>query len=438
LWVPRQNGKGDVIMALELYWLFVLKVPLIVHSAHEYKTAQEAWIRITGVINSTPWLKKRVKRIWKANGEQGVELLDDPKTGEPGPRLRFMARTAGAGRGFSAAKLILDEAQELTEDMMRAILFVMSAQQDPQIWFFGTPPKEDDAWIYNLKETGEAAAPGVAWFDTGMETIDTNDRNAVEILKSPGLWYETNPSLGIKRSNGTGLRRSAVEKELRLLGPGSAFAMERCGMWLPRAREEGDASIDPAKWAKLAKAVERPTDVVIAFHVNPRRTHATIMFVGKILGKWRVGLVASKPGVGWLTPKLVDIKEKWNPIAFVVDAKSEATIEELAQRGIKLPEDPEKPKRGDLAIPTMGEVATGYGLLIDAANDDMIGHHDDSALNVAVTAPPRPLGGGSTFDHKRGIEVGPAVSVQVGMWAYRDRFDAVTSGDDYDPLANIW
>ncbi len=45
-WVPRQNGKGAIIEARELAGLFLFKERLILHSAHEYKTASEAYIRI--------------------------------------------------------------------------------------------------------------------------------------------------------------------------------------------------------------------------------------------------------------------------------------------------------------------------------------------------------------------------------------------------------
>ena len=45
-WVPRQNGKGDIIMALEVGWLFLFGIPLITHSAHLYSTAAEGFNRI--------------------------------------------------------------------------------------------------------------------------------------------------------------------------------------------------------------------------------------------------------------------------------------------------------------------------------------------------------------------------------------------------------
>lgn len=442
-WVPRQNGKGDIATALELGWLFIFKETLIVHSAHEYKTAQELYLRIKGVVEENEDVfGKFIKRFWQANGEQGLELNKWPD-GRPGSRLRFMARTNKAGKGFSAPKLVLDEAQELTEQMMKAILFVMSAQMNPQIWFFGTPPEEDDAWIYNVKEAGEDGDPQTLWLDWGMETIDTNDRAACELMREPDEWRRRNPSLGLVRPNGTGLRESALQGELRLLGPGKAFAMDRLGMWLPRKRTEGDSSINPEVWySRRTDFKIKPDPVAIAFHVNARRTHATISFAGMTNGKWRVGIIDHRPGTAWLLPRLAEIKQQYNVVAFTVDAKSETTIDDLKGIGIYKPATEDKedkirgPKPGMLILPTAGDVATSFGMLVDAANNDEIVHHNEPPLNAAISVPPRPLAGGSTFDHRRGIEVGPALTAGGAMWAYRERIWTMAERP-YDPLSFI-
>lgn len=441
-WLPRQNGKGDISTALELGWMFIFHEPLIVHSAHEYKTAQELFLRIKGIIEENDDVFGRyIKRMWQAAGEQGVELIKQ-KNGKAGPRLRFMARTNKAGKGFSAPKLVLDEAQELTEQMMKAILFVMSAQPNPQIWFFGTPPEEDDAWIYNVKEAGEDGDPKTFWLDWGMETIDTNDRAACQVMREPDEWRRRNPSMGIIRPNGTGVREEAIANEVRLLGAGKAFAMDRLGMWLPRARKDGDSSIDPEVWYTQRLPQHRhakPNPVAISFNVNPRRTHASISFAGKIDGLWRVGIIEHKPGTKWLLPRLAEIKRDYNVVAFTVDAKSETTIDELKTIGIVKPKTEDKddpfdgPKMGDLILPTAGDVATAFGMIVDAANNGELYHHDEPPLNQAVSVPPRPLAGGSTFDHRRGIEVGPATTAAGAMWAYRERA-WVFQEKAYDPL----
>ena len=126
--VSRQNGKGAVLEALELAALFLddFDTDLILHSAHEFKTASEAFRRIQGRIDSHPLFKRRVKQVYLQRGAESIELKN-------GKRLRFVARSSGSGRGFSADLVILDEAYELGDAAMAALLPTLSARPNPQI-----------------------------------------------------------------------------------------------------------------------------------------------------------------------------------------------------------------------------------------------------------------------------------------------------------------
>src|SRR5215211_3903521 len=46
LLVARQNGKGSILLARELCGLYLFGEPLTLHSAHEFKTASEAFLRL--------------------------------------------------------------------------------------------------------------------------------------------------------------------------------------------------------------------------------------------------------------------------------------------------------------------------------------------------------------------------------------------------------
>lgn len=136
--VPRQNGKGAIIEALELAFLLGAfpEAKLLIHSAHEFKTAQNGFQRLLSYFDSVPVLSKardegRVK-IGTAAAREFVTI--------DGRTVKFLARSKGSGRGFSADILVLDEAQELSEDVWAAILPTISARPNPQLWLFGTPP----------------------------------------------------------------------------------------------------------------------------------------------------------------------------------------------------------------------------------------------------------------------------------------------------------
>jgi phage terminase large subunit-like protein len=74
LFCNRQNGKNVVLEAIELAGLFLFDEDLILHTAHEFKTALEAYIRIKGLIESTPDLHRLVRQYYSSSAAVGIEL----------------------------------------------------------------------------------------------------------------------------------------------------------------------------------------------------------------------------------------------------------------------------------------------------------------------------------------------------------------------------
>lgn len=428
LWVARQNGKGAVIEALELAWLFLFGEKLILHSAHEYKTAQEAFLRIKTLIESNPDFDKLVTRYWQANGEQGIEL-------KGGRRLRFVARSRTSGRGFSGDKNILDEAQELTVEQMAALLPTMSARPNPQMWFFGTPPESSEAWAYNLRAAGEPWLPNqtpdhqMAYFDFGGGFFNPDDLQDVAKLDDIDLRYETNPAMGIR------ITPEFVAGERILLG--SKFAGERLGMWLP---PPADASTVIPEWAELADAKSRRVgDVAFAIDVSPDRKHSAISMAGKRAdGLWHWELVEFSRGTEWIVARIVELKVKHSPVAIALDSASPAfsLVTDLNKAKIKESEDAEKPLRGDLLVLGTRDVAAAFGMFVDAANQGRGRHIDQPELNTALAgAQTRPLGGdGLAWARKGDASISPLVAVTEAHYAFETRAHLVQ--DDRPP--NIW
>ena len=70
--VPRQNGKGTILEAKTLHALFLMRSPLVLWSAHEFKTAREAFLRCRSIVDNTDALRKLVRIIRTAAGEEGI------------------------------------------------------------------------------------------------------------------------------------------------------------------------------------------------------------------------------------------------------------------------------------------------------------------------------------------------------------------------------
>lgn len=419
--VPRQNGKGALIEARVLAGLFLFHEKLIVWTAHEYKTAQEGFLRIRELIRSAPEFNKLVKRYWEGSGEQGIELTT-------GQRLRFLARTKGSGRGFSGDTVILDEAQELTLEQMKSLFSTLSAKPNPQVWYFGTPPGDPTAWIYGVKADGESGKPRLAYFDWGLDLeIDPSNPEDVAKLGDKDLWYQANPALGIR------ITEEFCEDELSRLKEG--FASERLGIWPPRA-SGGAGTFSDDLWKALADAKSpRPTDFAFAIEVNMARTHGAIVAVGPRADERMVATITEyRPGTDWIAARAAELKEKWNPVAIGLDIKGPAgsLLQDLADVGIEPPLNPDVPSRGDLASPNSQEAAAGWGQFVDMARQHLLVHLDEAPMNTAALgARTRPLAGGTTWERKGPVDISPLGAATVAYWAYITRYPIV--GDDDGP-----
>ncbi|MFB7473991.1 terminase [Kitasatospora sp. NPDC056184] len=433
VWVPRQNGKGGVIEALELGWLFLTKERLILHSAHEYKTAQEGFLRIKELVQNTPDLDRRVNRYWQANGEQGIELTRSAGGG----RLRFLARSQGSGRGFSGDKNVMDEAQAITAEQMAAQLPTMAARPDPQLWFFGTPPLTADAWCYGLREDGAAGSdPRMMHMDWGTDLDPTDPEHRRAAARDVDLWYRCNPSMGRRMSE------EFVRGESLPSGLGEKFMVERLGAWLPRITDGATGPLDPEDWEALADPDSRRSgDVAFAVDVTPSRDWASIAAYGlREDGLGHVEVIDRRAGTDWLVERLVQLRDRHRPVAIGLDAKGPAgsLLVELSKRGIEAPDDPERPERGQLALPLAQDVSAGCGQLVDAVKQGTLRHIGQEPVMAAIRgAKTRPLGDAWAWARRVStVDISPLVAATLARWAFESRAHLVH--DDYEVLDSVF
>ncbi len=432
--VSRQNGKGACLEARVLAGLNLFDERLILWSAHETKTAFEAFRRVEELFTNVDDLRRRVKKVSHANGDEGIELRD-------GSRLRFVARTKGSGRGFSADLVILDEAYALTADQMSALIPTLASRDNPQVWYTSSPPLDGITGdqLFALRDRAAAGDPSLAWFDFGLQGVDLGDLYEVDAAGRPAvdlddreLWYATNPAAGIR------IAEQFIERERRTMSP-EDFARERLGIW-PRRLLTGSGVIDPAQWQALADpGAPRAADVVFCVEVEPGRTHAAIMVCGmRPDGALQVGVADYRIGIAGVVDRLVELRDRWNPLGFVLDIKSHAAplLLDLDAAGIRPPEHADRPRRGDLSVPTAGQTAQAFGMFVDAVREGRLRHLDEGPLNLAVAAPgTRPLAGGTAWQRKSGAA--PLVGATLAVWGYNMR-SHLAAGADYDLLASIY
>lgn len=298
--VGRQNGKGSILEARQLAGLFLMHERLQVHTAHEFKTCFEHFLRIVNLIESTPELDKRVARIRRGAGEQAIEL----KTGE---RLRFLARSSGSGRGMSGDTVYLDEAFALTPQMMGALLPTLSARPNPQVWYMSSAPMRTSAVLHGvLKRAKEDESPRLFVANWGHEFgTDVEDVDA---------WYRANPALGIRISE------ESIRSELDALrSMPEEFARERLGVADPLPEDVRRSPKLPAdRWdATLVddKFAIRPGEITLTYGVTKDGEDASISVGAGNLSSPYVETIEHRPGAGWLPARFVELVQKWDPIA---------------------------------------------------------------------------------------------------------------------------
>jgi hypothetical protein len=421
--VARQNGKGGIIEARELAGLYLLGEPLIVHSAHEFKTALEAFRRIEQLIMNCDHLRKRVAKVRRTTGEEAIELLS-------GQRLRFLARSGGSGRGFTGKCLILDEDMILGDGAMGALLPVLAAVEDPQVWYLGSAGIGGlSVQLARLRRRALAAIeagvpdPSLAYLEWSINPhvrecppgcTDHDDPDAPESVA------RANPALGYR------LSLEHTDRERATMGP-EIFARERLGVGdYPSDEADAWAVIGREAWEALADDRSRPEDpVAFAVDVTPERDHASICVAGRCGPGVHVEVVDSRPGTGWVVARARELTEKWGPRCWVVDTggPAGALITDLTSA---LRADPDaEVADGDepeLLAPVVQmrtrDVVQAVGQFYDAVAAGRISHLGQAPLATALAgARKRDLGDAWAWARRGvGVDISPLVAATHARW----------------------
>lgn len=315
--VPRQCGKSLNLAALMFGTLFLadpeLPPPLVIFSAHEFKTAQEQFRAMRVLLDRSPSLSRRVRSIRTANGSESIEL-------DSGARIKFLARTGGAGRGFSADLVVFDEAFALSPEMLAATLPTLSARNNPQIWYTSSAGLPASEQLAALRARGIAGDdPGLAYFEWSAEEADDP--------ADPETWYKANPALGIR------IHEHFVAAEQRALPP-EQFARERLGIWVEAGTEH--PVVPPNLFDALNVGVREMDKPVFSVEVGLDR-HTVLAAAWHSGGREHVEVVEDRPGTDWVVARCGELTAKYGSPLTVVDAATEAgsLVRELEMAGCR-------------------------------------------------------------------------------------------------------
>ena len=387
--LPRRNGKNEIVAMRELWALEQGEQCL--HTAHRVSTSHMAWERMKKLIEALGYTEPE---DYKTTSTLGMESIRLKKTDG---RIDFRTRSSRGGLGEGFDLLIIDEAQEYTDDQQTALKYVVTDSLNPQTLFCGTPPTPISSGTVFTKMRkavlgGETENSG--WAEWGVEVkTDPHDREA---------WYRTNPSLG------TIFTERSVKDEIG--EDVDDFNIQRLGLWL---KYNLKSAISKAEWEEL-KADEMPQlkgKLFVGIKYGHDGTNVCLSVAAKTIDDLVfvecIDCREIRAGNGWILDFL-----KHADIASVTIDGAQGTI--LAQ----------EMRREHLTPPvlmTTKEVCMANGKFEQALYKKTITHMNQPALTQSISnCEKRMIGSAGGFGYKslkEPIEIGLMESAIIAYWA---------------------
>lgn len=350
--VPRQNGKGEVLVARELAGIFLFGEKTILHTAHLMSTAMDAMRRLWEFISKTDELMA----WWQRPGEfyQGRPLPGTPEVmtsnGKEaivfpnGAKIHFQTRTKKTARGLSIDLLVLDECFNMPTEIHNAMTPTIMARENAQTIWISSPVNREEhqhgAMFSAKRWAGIDKAPGVLFKEWSPDPEDDPfDQNT---------WAKCNPSLV---TSGVGTQLTNVRDYA--LGAKSdskalnAFRVEILGdgRWYPRDGDRVEEFIPVLSDAELTAMAVQAVDintlenVHVVIDASTDREKVAVAVGGRRGGKTYgycgyVGDLVVAPVVEVVT----EVIETIDPEAVVVDEKNPAwsVAEALDREGFEV------------------------------------------------------------------------------------------------------
>lgn len=412
--VARQNGKGTILEVVELYALFVLDLPLILHTAHLGETSADHMARLLAAIASDPELDGQCKPVFA----KGYEAIERRGFGE----IRFRTRSKKGGRGGSPQMVVFDEALFLTSQQVSAILPSLSAQtmraDRPLLVYASSAPIGESEMLHGLRSSvlrGEVPQAFLA--EWSVELPDTGGDLAAAIqavMADPESLWQSNPGAGIRIDPEWcwTIERGSMTPE--------AWCIERLGVVFTA---DGDSGvIPPADWRACLDATSTVDGGRIALSVGPGGTWAAVGLAGEREdGALHLEVVRHALGTDWLVEACRAGTAVYGPLLVDPKTPTMAVLTDLRNAGIELEE-----------LATADVARACAELQLDVKNC-RARHLDQPELNAAVAgAGIRPVGESWVFSAKASsVDVQPLLAVTLAAHGAR-----VTGS--VDPLSQIF
>lgn len=396
LLVARQNGKTHFAKVLIMWALFRKRLKFILGAAQTKNDAKELWEEVLDESEGNPGLKKRMRRPNLTNGSEALKT----KWGV----YKIAALDRSAGRGKTVNLLFMDELREHKDWSGWSAL--SSTTLSPAIGINFACSNAGDARSVVLRSIRDKSLDAIK---SGRDDVtvglfewsadpdrDIDDREG---------WAQANPDLGHGRMSERDL---LAEREAKT---DPEFRTENLCQWVdvlaPSKFPDGAwaACLDPESRRVPGAAVHVGLDVA----VDLKAAHI-VGAMRRSDGLWHVEVLASRPGIDWVTGWLeqrmdsdwfdgqVAVQARGAPVGTLIPSLQEAGVTVREWAGPDL-------TQGTLAF---------YDMVVQRK----LRHRGQPALDAAATgAQDRRAGDAFMWDRSKSVgDVAPIVAATAAVW----------------------
>jgi hypothetical protein len=400
--VARQNGKGTILEVVELYALFVLDLPLILHTAHLGETSADHMARLWAAICSDPELERQCRQVLA----KGYEAIERRGFGE----IRFRTRSKKGGRGGSPQMVVFDEALFLTAQQQSAILPSLSAQtmraDRPLLIYASSAPIGESEVLHNVRSSvlrGEMPSAFMAEWSVDLPDTDGDLAAAIRaVMADPDSLYIANPGAGIRIDPEWcwTVERGQMTPE--------TWCVERLGVVFT---SDGDSGIIPKNnWAACRDLTSTVDSGRIALSVGPGGGWSAIGLAGERPdGSLHLEVVRHAVGTDWLVDAALAGTAEFGPLLVDPKGPTMAVLATLEAAGVEVEEM------------ATGDVTRACAELQLDVKNCRARHLDQPELNAAVAGVDiRPVGEAWVFSARASsVDVCPLLAVTLAAHGAR-------------------
>lgn len=310
------------------------------------------------------------------------------------------------GHGVSTDDVAIDEARfhsAARGAALEAALRPTQATRDGQLWIISSAGIYGQSdWLHSWLDKGREALTNpdsnIAFFDYSIpEDADPMDIDVVA---------EHHPAVGRT------ITKEYLAAEMESMEPYD-YAREYGGLWTKNVEQV----IPGHRWADCANPRRpKPTkgNLTLAFATSPTRSTSSIGAAWRdSQGLLHVALLDHRPGVDWLHPRLLELRETWQPKGIVFNAVGPAVS---VADGLRR-------ERVKLMSANSPDYCIACGALFEHILAGTVSHHAQPSLDDAVAGVgKRTLGERWVWGYKASeASISPLEAVTLAAWGYDHR-----------------